>query len=153
MGLVTLHMDGCVTPGSPFTYAGTFTIATRVGNLAGNVAGPIYNVLPSPLLPYDFELTLTVISGTGAFTGTTGAIHVSMHWPPPYEAQLTGVGQHPAGPRLTLSGPGRLINSAVGLQLAGLNPAEAPPWLWAERRNEVAGLGHLVHGVDGNPGA
>jgi hypothetical protein len=52
VGSVTLHLDGCVTPGNPSsTYAGTFTIATSVGTLAGNANGPIYNLPVPPLLP------------------------------------------------------------------------------------------------------
>ena len=92
VGSVTLHLDGCVATGSPFTYAGTFTIATSLGTLAGNAAGPIYNVPAAipPLLPIDLELTLTVLSGTGAFSGTTGTIHLSVEWPFPFGPQVTG---------------------------------------------------------------
>ena len=78
VGPVTFHLDGCTTPTeSSFTYAGTFTIATSVGTLAGDAAGPI-NV---SIYPYDFELTLTVLSGTGAFATTTGILHASIQWP------------------------------------------------------------------------
>ena len=91
VGSVTLHLDGCVAFGFPSTYTGAFTIATSVGTLAGNAAGPIYNVpayLPSDVP--DFELTLSVLSGTGAFAGTTGTIHVSIQWPPPFGPPVTG---------------------------------------------------------------
>jgi hypothetical protein len=79
VGSVTLHLDGCadIIP-SPWTYTGTFTIATSVGTLAGNVAGLLLNVVNS--FPTDWELTLTVDSGSGAFAVTTGAIHVSIKW-------------------------------------------------------------------------
>ena len=40
VGSVTLHLDGCVFDIGAPTYAGTFTIATSVGTLAGNAAGP-----------------------------------------------------------------------------------------------------------------
>src|SRR5580700_9139495 len=71
VGSVTLHLDGCIISVSPlpFAYIGTFAITTSAGTLAGNEVGPINNV---PVTPYDFELTLTVVSGTGAFAGTTG---------------------------------------------------------------------------------
>ncbi len=78
-GSVTLHLDGCIF-GAPFTYTGTFTITTSVGSLAGNVAGTVSNPLLGPP-PYDYDLTLTVVSGTGAFSGTMGTIHVSIQWP------------------------------------------------------------------------
>jgi hypothetical protein len=89
VGSVTLHLDGYLTVGNPSTYAGTFTIATNVGTVAGNAAGPIYNVVPG-FIPYDYELTLTVLSGTGAFGVTTGTIHVSVLWPPPFGPPVTG---------------------------------------------------------------
>ena len=73
VGSVTLHLDGCV---APFTYAGTFTITTSVGTLAGNVSGTANGLGGPP--PYDFYLTLTVVSGTGAFSGTTGTIDVNI---------------------------------------------------------------------------
>jgi hypothetical protein len=75
VGSVTLHLDGCVTP---FTYAGTFTITTSVGTLAGNVSGTANGLGGPP--PYDFYLTLTVVSGTGVFSGTTGTIDVNIGW-------------------------------------------------------------------------
>jgi hypothetical protein len=83
VGSVNLHLDGCVILGSfpTVTYAGTFTTATSAGTLSGNAAGPINNLLGSG--PVDYELTLTVLSGTGTFAGTTGTIHVSVQWPPP----------------------------------------------------------------------
>jgi hypothetical protein len=86
VGAVTLHVGGCVAIGGglalQFSYAGAFAIATSVGTLNGNAAGPITNVVISPV-PTDFELTLTVLSGTGAFAATTGTIHVSILWPAP----------------------------------------------------------------------
>jgi hypothetical protein len=79
VGSVTLHLDGCVF-GAPFTYTGTFAITTSAGSLAGNVTGTVSNPLLGPP-PYDYDLTLTVVSGTGAFSGTTGTMHVSIQWP------------------------------------------------------------------------
>jgi hypothetical protein len=73
VGSVTLHLDGCV---APFTYTGTFTITTSVGTLAGNVSGTVNGLGGPP--PYGFYLTLTVVSGTGAFSGTTGTIDVNI---------------------------------------------------------------------------
>ena len=78
MGSVTLHLEGCIA-GAPFTYTGTFTITTSVGTLAGNVAGTLNNPVTSPP-PYVFELVLTVVSGTGSFSGTTGNIPVTIQW-------------------------------------------------------------------------
>ncbi len=95
VGSVTLHLDGCVLLNSipltlPLTYAGTFAIATSAGTLTGNAAGPINNLPANQSLPVDFELTLTVLSGSGAFAGTTGLIHLSVLWPPPYGTQVSG---------------------------------------------------------------
>ena len=94
VGSVTLHLDGCVVFGAPSTYTGTFTIATSVGTLAGNANGPVYNVPvpppPSPPSVPDFELTLSVLSETGALAGMTGTLHVSIQWPPPFGPPVTG---------------------------------------------------------------
>ena len=70
--------SGCNRSPSPprqtnFTYTGTFTITTSVGTLVRNVLGTLNSALTSAL-PYVFDLTLTVVSGTRAFSGTTGAI-------------------------------------------------------------------------------
>ena len=89
VGSVTLHLDGCFNPSFPFTYTGIFAIATRVGTLAGNANGPVSSRPFAPSVP-DFELTLTVLSGPGAFAATTGTIHVSVLWPPPYGPRVSG---------------------------------------------------------------
>ena len=78
VGSVTLHLDGCID-GAPFTYTGTFTVTTSVGTLAGNVAGTLNNPVTTPP-PYVYHLTLTVVSGTGAFSGTTGSIPMNIQW-------------------------------------------------------------------------
>ncbi len=79
VGAVMLHVGGCVVfSGNPLPYNGTFTIATNVGTLSGDVAGLIPNVgAPAPA---DIELTLTVNSGTRVFAATTGTIQVSILW-------------------------------------------------------------------------
>ncbi len=80
VGTVTLHIDGCINfEGiTASTYTGTFTSATSAGTLSGTASGSISNLLVPPL---DFELSLTVTSGTGAFTATTGTMHVSVSVP------------------------------------------------------------------------
>jgi hypothetical protein len=81
VGAVMLQVGGCVdvVTASQYSYTGTFTIATNVGTLSGNAAG-LANVGVGAQPPVDFELTLTVVSGTGAFAATTGTIHVSIVW-------------------------------------------------------------------------
>ncbi len=76
VGSVTLHLDGCVPLGPPFTYTGTFIFTTSVGTLVGNAAGTANDLTGPP--PFVFDLTLTVLSGTGAFAGTTGTINVNI---------------------------------------------------------------------------
>jgi hypothetical protein len=85
VGAVTLHIGGCVSLISlfpeQFGYTGFFAVATNVGTLSGNAAGPITSVVPNTCPTCDFELTLTVLSGTGVFAATTGTINVSILWP------------------------------------------------------------------------
>ena len=76
VGSVTLHLDGCVSISGNLTYTGTFTIATSVGTLAGNVAGT-FNQIGGPIT---FDLKLTVLSGTGSFSTTTGTMTVNIVW-------------------------------------------------------------------------
>lgn len=80
VGLVTLHLDGCdlIAGSIGFTFDGTFTITTSVDSLAGNATG--LATVPDPP-PIDYELTLTITSGTGAFAVTTGTLHASIQWP------------------------------------------------------------------------
>ena len=90
VGSVTLHLDGCVNgtlEQQNWTYTGTFAIATSVGTLAGSADGPLAIVSGTS---DDFELTLSNLSGTGAFAGTTGTIDVSILWAPPFGPQVTG---------------------------------------------------------------
>jgi hypothetical protein len=90
VGSVTLHLDGCVNgtlEQQNFTYTGTFAIATSVGTLAGSADGPLVIVSGTS---DDFELTLSNLSGTDAFAGTTGTIDVSILWAPPFLSQVTG---------------------------------------------------------------
>jgi DNA-binding beta-propeller fold protein YncE len=73
VGSVTLQLSGCV---EPTTYTGTFSITTSVGTLSGDVAGTILNVLGPP--PMEFELGLSVLSGTGAFADASGTLDVNI---------------------------------------------------------------------------
>jgi hypothetical protein len=82
VGAVTLGIVGCdIGLSISLSVTGTFSIATNVGTLSGNVSGSM-NLLAAPAVGWDFELTLTVVSGTGAFAATTGTIHVSIQWTP-----------------------------------------------------------------------
>jgi hypothetical protein len=91
VGSVALHLDGCVNPIPPpgfYQYIASFAITTSVGTLAGSATGPITSVGNFPGTAYDFELTLSVLSRTGAFAATTGTIHVFIEWP--FQPQVTG---------------------------------------------------------------
>jgi hypothetical protein len=83
VGTVTLHIEGCVINGIT-SYAGTFTISTSVGTVSGTATGPLNISIAS------FDLTLTVTSGTGAFAASTGTLHASIIWPPPFGAAING---------------------------------------------------------------
>ena len=72
VGEVTLNIGG---------YFGSFVVATNVGTLSGNATGPITSAVPNSCPTCDFALTLTVLSGTGAFAATTGTINVNILWP------------------------------------------------------------------------
>ena len=81
LGSVTLVLDGCANAFFPSegNWTGTFTITTGVGTFEGNAAGPSSNPFGPP--PFSFSLTLSVVSGTGAFAATTGTINVFVEWP------------------------------------------------------------------------
>jgi hypothetical protein len=79
-------MDGCVSlvlPPAAIPFDGGFTLTTNVGTLNGTAAGPITTEFtPSrSLFPASATLTLTAISGTGDFMGTTGTLSVNLQWP------------------------------------------------------------------------
>ena len=86
VGTVTLQMDGCVTlaiPPAPIPFVGTLAMATGVGTLDGTATGPISTAFDPAgnLFPASATLVLSVTSGTGLFTGTTGTLHLSLQWP------------------------------------------------------------------------
>ena len=68
VGNVTLHIAGCVT--DPYHYAGSFTITTGVGTLSGSATGSITYI--GDTLDANYQITLSVATATGSFTGTTG---------------------------------------------------------------------------------
>ena len=92
LGTVSFHLDGCltfisVTPPVLYLYDGTGTFLTNAGSVSGTVSGTFTG---SPPAPADIELSLSVASGTGAFTTTTGSLHISMHWTGSPSTVVTG---------------------------------------------------------------
>ena len=73
VGNVTLHIAGCVS--DPYTYAGSFTITTGVGTLSGNAMGSITYI--GDTLEMNYQITLSVTTATGSFSGTTGNLGFS----------------------------------------------------------------------------
>ena len=68
VGNVTLHIAGCDT--DPYDFAGSFTITTGVGTLSGSATGLITYI--GDTLDANYQITLSVTTATGSFTGTTG---------------------------------------------------------------------------------
>jgi hypothetical protein len=86
VGIATLDVDGCITlalPPAPIPFIGTFALTTNVGALNGAATGPISTAFDpaGDLFPASGTLALTMTSGTGLFTGTTGILNVSLQWP------------------------------------------------------------------------
>jgi uncharacterized protein YjbI with pentapeptide repeats len=73
VGNVTLHIAGCVSS-APFTYAGSFTITTGVGTLSGSAMGPVNVQIIGGMTEQSYQITLSVTTATGSFTGTTGSL-------------------------------------------------------------------------------
>lgn len=84
VGNAALHAEGCLSDVLTL-YTGTFTITTNVGTISGTASGPI-----AFAAVIDFQLTLTVSSGTGAFRGTAGALHAELIWDGPPVTVVTG---------------------------------------------------------------
>jgi hypothetical protein len=85
VGNVTLHIAGCVT--DPYTYVGSFTITTGVGTLSGNAMGSITYI--GDTLESNYQITLSVTTATGSFSGTTGSLVFSAPYQTPQVGSLT----------------------------------------------------------------
>ena len=85
VGNVTLHIAGCVS--DPYTYAGSFTITTGVGTLSGSATGSITYI--GDTLESSYQITLSVTTATGSFSGTTGSLLFSAPYQTPQVASLT----------------------------------------------------------------
>ena len=85
VGNVTLHIAGCVS--DPYTYAGSFTITTGVGTLSGSATGSITYI--GDTLESSYQITLSVTTATGSFSGTTGILLFSAPYQTPQVASLT----------------------------------------------------------------
>ncbi len=72
VGNVTLHIAGCVS--DPYTYAGSFTITTGVGTLSGSAPGTVTEQIVGGDLEESYQITLSVTTATGSFSGTTGSL-------------------------------------------------------------------------------
>jgi hypothetical protein len=96
VGIVTLHISGCVAAGlTSGTYSGSFSLSTAVGTLSGTADGPItVNVIGGSVAIFTFDITLTVGTASGAFSGMTGTLHFLTTWdvthaPPTFSGSVT----------------------------------------------------------------
>ena len=85
VGNVTLHIAGCVS--DPYHYAGSFTITTGVGTLSGSATGLITYI--GDTLEASYQITLSVTTATGSFSGTTGNLLFSTSSQTPQVASLS----------------------------------------------------------------
>ncbi len=76
VGNVTLHIAGCVS--DPYTYVGSFTITTGVGTLSGSAPGTVTEQIVGGDLEESYQITLSVTTATGSFSGTTGSLLFSV---------------------------------------------------------------------------
>jgi hypothetical protein len=91
VGTVTLHIAGCADPFSTMSFnSGSFTISTNVGALSGTASGPVTLTSGPGGLAVLFQLTLSVLAGTGSFAGTTGTLHFVTLYPAMAPATFTG---------------------------------------------------------------
>jgi hypothetical protein len=83
VGTVTLGIAGCADPFTTMSYnSGSFTITTNVGALSGTASGPLTLMSgPGCSLSVLFQLTLSVVTGTGSFAGTTGSLQFVTLYP------------------------------------------------------------------------
>ncbi|MDP9335458.1 MAG: hypothetical protein M3Q30_19425 [Actinomycetota bacterium] len=83
VGTVALHLEGCADFSNDIFTAGTFSLSTKVGSVTGTADGSVTATLDqNSNVTVDLSLTLTVTSGTGAFSTTTGTLRFTQHGPP-----------------------------------------------------------------------
>ena len=92
VGTVTLDIAGCADPFTTMSYnSGSFTITTTVGAVSGTASGPVTFVSgPGGSLSVLFQLTLSVLNGTGSFAGTTGSLQFVTLYPAPAPSTFVG---------------------------------------------------------------
>jgi hypothetical protein len=93
VGTVKLHIAGCVS-GNVSNYSGSFSVTTAVGTVTGSAAGPIVQSMAGSDLILDFQVSLTVGTASGAFSGMTGTLHFFTMWdvtngPPTFSGSVT----------------------------------------------------------------
>jgi hypothetical protein len=130
VGTVTLHIAGCADPFQTMSFnSGSFTITTNVGALSGTASGPVTLTSTGGSLSVLFELTLSVVTGTGSFAGTTGGLQFVTLYPASAPSTFVGTVTVPDQLQITTKTlPDGTIGQPYSFQLEATGGL--PPYSW-----------------------